>query len=63
MVKPENRIMVNFYRGLGFVKAGKSILLAEALIANGDASLLQKDPRREKYNTRAPLIMISDMSR
>jgi hypothetical protein len=62
MVKPENRIMVNFYRGLGFVKAGKSIL-AEALIANGDASLLPKDPRREKYNTRAPLIMISDMSR
>jgi hypothetical protein len=54
--------MVNFYRGLGFVKAGKSIL-ADALIANGDASLLPKDPRREKYNTRAPLIMISDMSR
>ncbi|KAI9926193.1 hypothetical protein MW887_004656 [Aspergillus wentii] len=62
MVKPEKQDIVDFYRRLGFVEAGRSTLV-EALIANGDESLLPDDTRGEKYTTRGPVIMMLELFR
>lgn len=62
MVKPENKITVNLYQRLGFVKAGRCTL-AEALIANGDEHILPSDLSSTKWSARSGLIMIFKMIR
>ncbi|KAL1967367.1 hypothetical protein VTN77DRAFT_3151 [Rasamsonia byssochlamydoides] len=63
MIKPENHVVVNMYRQLGFAEAGRCTL-AEALIANGDRELLPEGYSGDsKYTARSGLIMMVDLSR
>ncbi|KAJ5664394.1 Acyl-CoA N-acyltransferase [Penicillium longicatenatum] len=62
IVKAGNDVTVELYRRLGFIHAGKAVLV-EALIANGDEHLIPKDGNEAMYSVRQGLIMISRISR
>lgn len=56
IIKAGNHVTIKFYERLGFASAGMATL-AEAIIANGDESLLPDDLSSAKWSDRFGLIM------
>ncbi|CAG8083922.1 unnamed protein product [Penicillium salamii] len=62
IIKAGNLGTIKFYERLGFTSAGMATLV-EALIANGDESLLPEDLSGAKWTDRYGLIMITRLMR